>query len=432
MDDFDESVHSTNVSDDDEYHDKDEDHYDISADEGGFGSGTITDGPESDPREYDDRLNYFGEDQENNENLAVISALDTSVPATIRARLFARPTSLQSIAHHNLCIKPGSSVRLDDGDYLRIIKISGVGVSSTTLHGLRLRPNRSMQGLVPNTRGDLTLLVYTHGCSQAPLYKQALCKVNLGDVRALCRVSLVAERAIPNPAQSPSVSRSIPKHTLICCVVCITYSEIPRKDRLRSAAIRALKSQGADEPWDQLPQSKQESPRLDKTKVYTIGDICHGPGGATEGAKRAGFKSKWAVDYNELCDETFKLNNPGEDVFLEDLNSFIHWCQRLHADLIHASTPCPPWSIANTSPVIDPTNKKLLFMIPKLITKMSPRQMVIEQVDGLIILSKNRPGFAKLIRGIIDKGYNASWQIIDFRSFGSCQRRKRLIILVSA
>lgn len=81
---------------------------------------------------------------------------------------------------------------------------------------------------------------------------------------------------------------------------------------------------------------------------------------------------------------------------------------------------------------MDEPNKKLLREIPELIYKLQPRQVVIEQVPGLIMIKQHRKEFEALIGNIMSVGYNLAWKVIDLKELGCPSERKRLIIMASA
>jgi hypothetical protein len=323
------------------------------------------------------------------------------------------------ISHRDFTIAPGDSVKLSEneyGDYFRVINILKDG----TLQGLRLRHNRHMHGFIPNIRGDLTVIVELPCGDVSTLHNHALVEVDINEVEGLRKVKLVAGSETTNgPSQSD---------TLICQMV-VFWKLHGKKGRLVSAGIRGLKPEEADETFTEIPK------RLFVNQEYSTGDVCHGPGGSTEGAKLAGFRPKWAVDFDNLCNRTYSLNNPETKVYREDLNDFVlkRSLSHLSVSLLLISVPCRYWSRCHTvAGEDDEKNKKLLFLVPRLIEKIRPRQVVIEQVDGLIVKTEHRPAFQKLIRGILAIGYNLSWTIVNFQQWGSCASRRRLVILASA
>jgi hypothetical protein len=383
------------------------------------------------PHGYDDDLNKFGDF---NDLLFMITPGKQTV--TKIPQQLSQLSKMKAVVHNGLTIRPGTTVKLSEnnnGDYLRVVNILNDGFSNTTLQGLRLRHNRHMNGYIPNTYGDLTIIVNVSCEDGEPVSEQALVEIPIEEVEGFQRVKLVAGTGINTDPLS------LPKDTLLCQTICFTEIEGCKQDRVRSVTIRTLKQEEADEPLESIqdtrsiPQVRRETGQGNIARRYTIGDICHGAGGATEAAKLANFKAGWAVDHNVLCGKTYRMNNPKARIFTQDLHEFALKCKFLAADLLHISVPCCPWSTANAKGgQNDAANKKLLYLIPDLIAKVRPRQVVIEQVSGLIRKTIHRAALAKLIRGILAKEYNVSYMVINFQHYGSCARRERLKILASA
>ncbi|KAF2421233.1 S-adenosyl-L-methionine-dependent methyltransferase [Tothia fuscella] len=102
-------------------------------------------------------------------------------------------------------------------------------------------------------------------------------------------------------------------------------------------------------------------------------------------------------------------------------------------DVMHFSVPCKFWSVAHTGAGKDDhENKSLLFEIPKMIRDIRPRQVCIEQVDGLVVLTKHRSYFKTLIRRIHSIGYTVAWKVFNLAEYGLPAQRRRLIIFASA
>lgn len=99
---------------------------------------------------------------------------------------------------------------------------------------------------------------------------------------------------------------------------------------------------------DMTPPKRR--PKLPQGKrIYTFGDAFCGAGGASEGARQAGFYVMWGLDKNEAALLAYGANFSNADVYLMDAHNFSDLNaakQKLKIDCLHLSPPCCFWSIA--------------------------------------------------------------------------------------
>ncbi|TLD23570.1 RIP defective [Venturia nashicola] len=170
---------------------------------------------------------------------------------------------------------------------------------------------------------------------------------------------------------------------------------------------------------------------------YTFIDICASIGGASEAAKMAGLKITHAVERDGVRAGIYSLNFRDQEtkihiVDLLDLPPELDLSQ-WHAAVLHFSMSCKYWSQAHTvEGKDDQSNRALLHEIPKLIARIQPRQVTVEQVPGLIKMRDHRADWLKLVFAIATLGYSFQWKIIKLEELGGYATRERLIMLASA
>jgi DNA (cytosine-5)-methyltransferase 1 len=88
---------------------------------------------------------------------------------------------------------------------------------------------------------------------------------------------------------------------------------------------------------------KRRSPLPTKQGCYTYGDVFCGVGGASQGAKQAGFHIKWGLDNDEDAILAYGMNHPGALPFRRNAHNFPprgHTNEELRVDVLHLSPPC--------------------------------------------------------------------------------------------
>ncbi|QDS70383.1 hypothetical protein FKW77_009195 [Venturia effusa] len=173
-----------------------------------------------------------------------------------------------------------------------------------------------------------------------------------------------------------------------------------------------------------------------KGEGYTFVDICASIGGASEAAKMAGMKITHAIERDTLRAAVYSLNFRDQETIIHtddllDLPPDLNISQR-EAAVLHCSMSCNWWSQAHTvSGKDDENNRALLHEIPKLIARIRPRQVTVEQVPGLIKMREHRGDWYKLMFAIAAAGYAFQWRTINFEELGGHAKRERLIMLAS-
>uniref|UniRef100_A0A7C5TGW4 DNA (cytosine-5-)-methyltransferase n=1 Tax=Ignisphaera aggregans TaxID=334771 RepID=A0A7C5TGW4_9CREN len=171
-------------------------------------------------------------------------------------------------------------------------------------------------------------------------------------------------------------------------------------------------------------------------KRYIVIDLFSGGGGFARGFKEAGFDIALAVDNDEACGETYKLNFPEAIVFVEDIRDIngddIRYLLGLQPDIVIGSPPCEPFTGANPRRESDPLDRiykdplgTLTLEFIRIIGEVKPRVFVMENVPALgegILKTVLRREFGSI-------GYSKIFfNILKAEDFGTPSRRTRLFI----
>ena len=99
-------------------------------------------------------------------------------------------------------------------------------------------------------------------------------------------------------------------------------------------------------------------------------------------------------------------------------------------DLICGGFPCQDVSVAGKRAGLAGERSGLWFDFHRLIDRVRPRWVVIENVPGLLSSHGGRD-FAVILRGLVECGYGVAWRVLDAQYFGVPQRRRRVFIVGS-
>ncbi|CAP86663.1 hypothetical protein E8E15_009558 [Penicillium rubens] len=166
-------------------------------------------------------------------------------------------------------------------------------------------------------------------------------------------------------------------------------------------------------------------------RAYTFGDAYCGAGGVSCGAKQAGLKLQWAVDIDKHALETYQLNFDDVEVEHSDFFSFLTNDPRfLRVDIAHCSPPCQTWSPAHTVPCArDDANSACVFSAGSLIQESRPRVLTMEETMGL---PQRFPViFNRVVLDMVEFGYSVRWSVLGCDEYGVPQERKRLLLIAA-
>ena len=97
-------------------------------------------------------------------------------------------------------------------------------------------------------------------------------------------------------------------------------------------------------------------------------------------------------------------------------------------DLLVGGFPCQAFSIAGKRAGFDDTRGTLFFDIARILKEKQPRNLVLENVKGLLSHDGGRT-FTTILGVLADLGYFVEWQVLNSKNFGVPQNRERVFIV---
>ena len=97
-------------------------------------------------------------------------------------------------------------------------------------------------------------------------------------------------------------------------------------------------------------------------------------------------------------------------------------------DCLVGGFPCQAFSLAGLRRGFDDTRGTLFFDLARILRAKQPRLFVFENVKGLLSHDRGRT-FKTIIATIDELGYDAQWQVVNSKNFGTPQNRDRVIIV---
>lgn len=190
----------------------------------------------------------------------------------------------------------------------------------------------------------------------------------------------------------------------------------------------------------------------------TLVSLFTGAGGLDIGLELAGFRTVAALDSDEDCVSTLRLNQEREipipcstgktqHHFLEGAKILGARVEEISAadlrparargtwvpDLLAGGPPCQPFSSAGKQLALDDPRGRLFEHFVRLAEELSPRMILFENVRGLVTAPgpTGKPGEAlALVEREFERiGYATTFALINTADYGAPQRRVRLIML---
>lgn len=164
-----------------------------------------------------------------------------------------------------------------------------------------------------------------------------------------------------------------------------------------------------------------------ESKSYSVGSLYAGVGGICLGFKNAGFKLKWANEYDKNACITYRKNFNHklfeEDVLITDLNNYEY------VDVLTAGFPCQPFSVAGYRKGFNDNRGNHFFRILDFIDELRPKGLLLENVKNLY--GHDKGNTIKVIEQEITKrGYTFDAKILNTKDFGNIPHNRERIFLV--
>ena len=168
-----------------------------------------------------------------------------------------------------------------------------------------------------------------------------------------------------------------------------------------------------------------------KNNDLTMIDLFCGAGGFSLGFSQNEFKTVFAVDNQECCIETYKINHPSVNESRILCRDIEHVSEELDlamegfdVDVVIGGPPCQGFSMANRQKLInDPRNKLYKYFVDT-IEKVKPKFFVMENVEGMLkIKDEIIEDFASL-----ETAYTVVPMRINAINFGVPQKDRKSVV----
>lgn len=160
---------------------------------------------------------------------------------------------------------------------------------------------------------------------------------------------------------------------------------------------------------------------------FSVGSLYAGVGGICLGFKNAGYKLKWANEYDKNACITyrknFKHNLVEGDVMDLEIKSFDK------VDVLTAGFPCQPFSVAGYRKGFDDNRGNHFFKILDFVDELRPKVLFLENVKNLVGHDKGNT-FNVIRAEILKRGYTFNYKILNTKDFGNIPHNRERIFIV--
>lgn len=142
------------------------------------------------------------------------------------------------------------------------------------------------------------------------------------------------------------------------------------------------------------------------------------------GAQMAGYKTLWGIEWDDKIASIARLN--GFPVITGDVTKF-DFTTLARPDHLHASPPCPNFSVAKTNGEETEFDVAMAESVCKVIEYFKPDTFTCENVPAYV----HSQSFKKIINTLHGMAYFVDWQNLNSANFGVPQTRNRLWVRAS-
>ena len=385
---------------------------------------------------------------------------------------------LHNYSYNGRTLKPGKTVEMVDGTFLRIKAIvEDRRTGDIFLKGFRLQRALTLNGLERN-RNEVAMFLKLDENDRRDVLDQSIEVVRLAAVVKIRELVKTNQQfpALSYRETDPGSTR-LGKDYIIdhCRLVCRwVYLKTSKNEGFLRRITEAGSDDGCSIPQDHLrdhyrgPTNKGgDSPgwldteeafdrnermrcrsidplgfhnrptdiprRRAQQRTYTFGDAFCGCGGASRGAHGAGLRVAWGFDQDSHAITTYHTNFPFarcEGIAANDFITALN--EDYKVDVLHLSPPCQTFSPAHTrSGRDDERNEASFLAIDELLKKTKPRIVTLEETFGLTRTLDHLPWFNAMIQSLTKFGFSVRWKVFNLQDFGLPQPRKRLFLFAS-
>lgn len=158
----------------------------------------------------------------------------------------------------------------------------------------------------------------------------------------------------------------------------------------------------------------------------TFGSLFAGIGGFDLGFERAGMVCKWQVEIDDYATRVLEKHWP--DVRRHrDVRTFPEGpADDWRVDVICGGFPCQDISHAGKGAGIQGERSGLWSEIVRIVRVLGPRFVVVENVAAI-----TSRGLDSVCRDLAEVGFDAEWEVLSAKAFGSPQRGRTRLFLVA-
>lgn len=291
---------------------------------------------------------------------------------------------------------------------------------SATLDELRARDDSQIEQYLLSLPG---VGVKIARCVMAYAFGRDVFPLDVHCARALKRLGVLKEvpdrlSLIADQAQE-LVPRHIRRDLHILLVQHGRAICLPRNPRCDQCCVRGLCHEGGAR----------------KRRHPTVVDLCCGAGGFSWGFLQAGFDPLLGADLCRHALQTYTQNIPGAHAAKVDVSDrasvkkIRKLLGRKRVDVVIAGPPCQGFSKAGSRNPDDPRNA-LYPAAMRLALRLTPKLVVFENVANLRS-DENVKHLVAAKRLLEKQGYRHAECVLDARSFGVAQARRRVVVLAS-
>lgn len=170
----------------------------------------------------------------------------------------------------------------------------------------------------------------------------------------------------------------------------------------------------------------------------TFADFFAGAGGLSCGFTQAGFKVRFANDFEDVCVRTYRYNHPelpASKVVKGDIRNIVDCIEDYvdePIDVVVGGPPCQGFSSANQQRIIDDPRNELYKYYIKAVSKILPKFVIMENVKGMLKVAEQVVedyGNIKELRGGKVYTYSVAYKLLNSADFSVAQSRERLIYI---
>lgn len=380
--------------------------------------------------------------------------------------------------------RSGTTVELRDGDFMKIIDVLEGSNNEIFLRGRRFRRTSRLRGLLDQHLNELLMLVeYTEHTPLEDIPPAADVQTIPASDAIKTRDLILTNETYPTYSykedrRNRGLPRAIAREE--CRLICrwkilLKYRKKGVRKVWAERCLARLRSEEADYGWrsrdnnlraewrgetirrgsclswlagekafdvaeqsrnrgvDILGFRRQSASSIQQLngQRYTFGDAFCGAGGMSRGAKGAGLRVVWGVDFDPAAIDSYSKNffeakceAAPADVFAMSIDG------DYLVDILHLSPPCQPFSPIHTREgKDDEMNSSSLFAVGELLRKTKPRIATLENTFGLV--ERWEPWLNALVRVFTALGFSVRWRVLDLAAYGVPQARRRLILIAS-